>query len=361
MFSSSATDFLEAARPKGKRKGKWAKAAETLAEHIQTSPVRKFLKKTPRLGIRKSKGGHKKERQQRDVHWLEKVDFEDHKGKYILQNWDDQEASINMQTFNVSPHLTLDMDDFTTFDNTQDTRHVIAFEQQTGQFIFGKVAPRQSRECLGNKTKLNKVRKEFEQVMKVKPNVGRGDCRGGKNKAYKIFGWRKDPLGSSISQYSFKPKVNEDVKEDINQNIQQLCSKLEMASQRLSLCLKETIEYEELAEKAQVPSFTKTGNATAICIGQDYWSKVHTDLDFYLTSLSCLSNRSDHHNDIIYYFIFPGFKAAVPMRSGDVLLFNPHILHSCSNPRHLGDYIFSAYVSRKTVFTKAAETFNVNH
>ena len=179
MFSSSATDFLEAARPKGKRKGKWAKAAETLAEHIQTSPVRKFLKKTPRLGIRKSKGGHKKERQQRDVYWLEKVDFEDHKGKYILQNWDDQEASINIQTFNVSPDLTLDMDDFTTFDNTQDTRHVIAFEQQTGQFIFGKVAPRQSRECLGNKTKLNKVRKEFEQVMKVKPNVGRGDYRGG--------------------------------------------------------------------------------------------------------------------------------------------------------------------------------------
>ena len=90
---------------------------------------------------------------------------------------------------------------------------------------------------------------------------------------------------------------------------------------------------------------------TDLAVGDNYWSKSHIDNDFYFTSLSVLSKQSGDNDKILYYFIFPIYKVMVPMVSGDVLLFNPSITHSCSNPSLPDSYIFSSYVSKKTVFT----------
>jgi hypothetical protein len=40
---------------------------------------------------------------------------------------------------------------------------------------------------------------------------------------------------------------------------------------------------------------------------------------------------------------------AVPLNVGNILIFNPHILHSSSNQTENHTFIFSAYVSSKTV------------
>ena len=91
---------------------------------------------------------------------------------------------------------------------------------------------------------------------------------------------------------------------------------------------------------------------------QGYWSKAHTDNDYYYSLLSVLSKESKHHEEVIYYFTFPEYKTSVPMKSGDVIMFNSKVLHCSSNGKHYDDFIYSIYVSDKTTLTKGIEFMN---
>ena len=136
---------------------------------------------------------------------------------------------------------------------------------------------------------------------------------------------------------------------------------MERASRRIGNSLFETGVYEIIQSHSSVPTVGVPKNvedakrkkpmATALAVGENYWSRSHTDQDFYFTSLSVLSRHHCDNNKILYYFIFPMYKIMVPMVSGDVLLFNLSITHSCSNPSIPDSYIFSSYVSKKTVLT----------
>ena len=101
------------------------------------------------------------------------------------------------------------------------------------------------------------------------------------------------------------------------------------------------------------------GIATQFSIGLNYWSPVHTDDDFFYTILSCLCSSDADDNEILYYFYFPDYGIKIPLRSGDIIVFNPLIRHCCSNPRQRDAYIFSAYVSEKTVNYQAKDVLNV--
>ena len=67
-----------------------------------------------------------------------------------------------------------------------------------------------------------------------------------------------------------------------------------------------------------------------------------------------MSRRTEDNGIVLQYFIFPKFKIMIPMRTGDILLFNPTITHSCSNPSLPNTFIFSSYVSKTTVLTAEA-------
>ena len=145
---------------------------------------------------------------------------------------------------------------------------------------------------------------------------------------------------------------------------------MEKAARRIGNALYETGVYESIQANSNVPSVgvsnsfhtqskeEKKSLATALAVGENYWSLSHTDNDFYFTALSVLSQKSEDNDKILYHFIFPSYNIMVPMTSGDVLLFNPRITHSCSNPSLPDSYIFSSYVSKKTVLTAEATTDN---
>ena len=76
------------------------------------------------------------------------------------------------------------------------------------------------------------------------------------------------------------------------------------------------------------------GLATQFSVGRNYWSGVHTDNDYFFTLLSCLVANQENHDEVIYYFCYPEYKVAIPMKSTDLLVFNPMKMHCCLNCKY---------------------------
>jgi hypothetical protein len=118
--------------------------------------------------------------------------------------------------------------------------------------------------------------------------------------------------------------------------------------------------FEELKKKFEIPSVVGSGLSTQFSIGLNYWSPVHTDDDFFYTLLSCTSDKVKSIDDVIYKFVFPEYNFYVYLRPGDIMIFNPLVKHCCTNPGAEDCYIFSCYVSKKTVLASVSSADNSN-
>jgi hypothetical protein len=156
-----------------------------------------------------------------------------------------------------------------------------------------------------------------------------------------------------------------DVKKSVSDGIGDIVSFLESASRSVLYSLQSSITFLDVKDKYRIPDMydhkhldtgTSTrGFATKLCVGVDYWSRIHIDKDFYYTTLSCLSKNTDD-NSILFYFVFLSYRVAVPMCSGDVVCFNPLINQCCTDPTKHGIKKFSCYVSAKTCNAQIALT-----
>jgi len=71
---------------------------------------------------------------------------------------------------------------------------------------------------------------------------------------------------------------------------------------------------------------------TSIALSKNILMSQHTDDDFFLGAVSVLSETGfDAHNEILQYFCFPGLGISVPLRHGELIMFNPSILHCISS------------------------------
>ena len=90
-----------------------------------------------------------------------------------------------------------------------------------------------------------------------------------------------------------------------------------------------------MKETVKITTLNAIGHhATAFSIGRDYHSHSHVDLDMYHTLATVIAPEKICPEDVIYYFVFPTCGIKIPLRLADTLLFNPSILHSCSNPKY---------------------------
>ena len=213
-------------------------------------------------------------------------------------------------------------------------------------------------------------RKTLKRAFELKPNVARGEGRAASNDRYICFGMRKNPKDSGIGTYAFKPpKDQNDLKrqKEITDSVGKLCHQLETVTSSFIKCLPDEGNLKTLQREHGLPrafddgAVDKVGYATQFSVGKNYWSKIHTDNDYFYMSLSCLSENPNDSNEVLYYFCFPTYNVAVPMKSGDILLFNPLVLHGCSNPMRKDVMIFSAYVSCKTANTVVANNADAAH
>ena len=242
--------------------------------------------------------------------------------------------------------------DYEILDCVNDTTNLIV-KGEDGNLVFGKLSQRQTSE-LGTANDWEKIRVLFRNAIGMKDDIGRGKKRSGSNNCYKCFGHRKDPLGTGIGQYSFRQKVTAQDQESMVKEIGKLVDRMEQVGRRLTQQMPEHATYKTLKTKFDIPTVATNGKAfaTQFSLGRNYWSGSHIDSDYYYTLLSCLSHNKSHHHRVLQYMVFAEYKLAVPIRSGDLLWFDPLSYHSCSNPAFPDSFIFSAYVSRKTVLTQ---------
>ena len=88
---------------------------------------------------------------------------------------------------------------------------------------------------------------------------------------------------------------------------------------------------------------------TAFLIGVNYHFGCHIDANIFYTLATVIAPKDICVGDVIYYFLFPNFGIKIPLRYGDLFLFNPVVPHSCSNPRFPGCHIMPAYKSCKAI------------
>ena len=367
------------AETKGKKKGPWGLAQQRIARANSSTLLSKPTKRA--IGRRKRrKRGPKdnKPRQHRKVYKVEKVlGAESAKGKHLYVKWGPQytEAGEVLNTFNFSSNDILDVSNYRIIDLDPNGKgHAVVVDdtcETEPLFICAKIDSRQSRSSTNGRTGLNTVRSSLQSLKKSKPNQTRGSATSGMNNAYLLIGHRKDPLTSENSTYTFK-KGTDPVSNLILQTIYTDFSyKMERAGKTLGNALYETGVYKIVKEQSRVPAVGRepinkdkpgkrkslvqdTGFATALAVGEHYWSKAHVDRDFYFSVLSALSASTHDIGKVLHYFIFPAYQIMIPIKSGDILLFSPTVLHSCSNPSLPNSILLSSYVSRQTVLV--AET-----
>lgn len=206
--------------------------------------------------------------------------------------------------------------------------------------------------------KMKNFNAALQGLLKNKPSVIRGSLRNGVTRQYVCHGFRKNPSDRDIGEYAFSAGVSDFEKQVISEGIKDLVGAIEsraiaeLMAANLGKCaglndfVKAKIEY-------SFPSVNEEGHATQVALSIRYCSRVHTDKDFFLTTLSCYDERAGP-DEILYYFCFPTYGIAVPMRSGDIILFNPLVPHCATNPRRETAMIYSCYVSNKTCNTVVA-------
>lgn len=267
-------------------------------------------------------------------------------GKYMITNWSGQDADAMNSIDGMS------IEEFDLIDSTED-KSIQAFDVSDSRIcIFGKLSRRLCKHHLIHKKGegLKLVREFGTNAMACKPEVIRGKKRSAENTAYKIFGIRKDPLGCGVGKYAYKPNTNNDKQKQVGQMAEVIVNKLEKGSFQMSKPLFDERSFVQSIRKGQ----DGIGDlATAFSVGRDYHSRCHVNNDYYYTVLTVAAPSKDFDDTVIYYFCFPQYSVKVPLRSGDILVFNPQILHSCSNPKLQGCLIMSAYVSAKTIHSSA--------
>ena len=243
-----------------------------------------------------------------------------------------------------------------------------------GKFLFAKVSQRQCATHIGGYDRCKDVSELFAAHGFWRPKVARGRVRGADGAKYSIHGIRKDPLGKGLSTYEWKKNADEETRKKIVDDMAKLELKLEWCTRAIDGGFIESTVAAEAVEVLDLPtpslksrrSSEKTDRVpphrygTAMSVGENYWSPFHVDPDFYFTAVVFIGPTSlpkDRFNEIIGYFCFPEYKIKVPMRSGEVLVFNPSVSHACSNPKFRKSFVSSNFCPVKTVRVQASQQF----
>lgn len=226
-------------------------------------------------------------------------------------------------------------------------------------FVFLKIS---ERSRIG-KTTLPGFAQTLKDLLKNMVKVERGKEKMGISPMYACSGYRKNPKDKDVGQYTFKVNVSLEEQEATTSGIKNLIADHEARVMREMKVVKLNKlfcdRYANAKKKFNLPCINKDGFATQVAVSKWYTSPAHVDKDSFYSILS-VNDESASKNDVIYHFCFPTYGRYVAMRPGDIIMFNPLVVHCASNPRTENAMIYSAYVSDKTCATQIANWIDEN-
>ena len=383
------TNFVELAKTKSKS-GPWGRAQASIARTVTNKGTKFTKRRAVHRRKRRKRSADEKERQGRMVHKLHHVLQQSVTRMFLYYNWggDSQSQNEVCKKFNIPLSHSVDVSHYKVIHSSK-TKHAVCIQDDNNDeitFICGKIDDTQAHSVMKGRSGYNDIRESINLLKKSKKNQDRGEDTSGTNTSYKLVGHRKDPLSNVNREYTFLPDTDKSNIDILHEIYSGLAYKMEKCARRLGNALYETGMYAFIQEQTGIPAVaiepskinnstikkttkmanqeitnipktkpnSQSGLGTALAIGQNYWSKAHRDRDFYFSTLSVLSESTHDTGKVLYYYFFPDYEIAIPMRTGDILLFNPNITHSCSNPSTENAYIFSSYVAKQTVLVEEA-------
>ena len=232
-------------------------------------------------------------------------------------------------------------------------------DKEIKTFVALKVSSTRSKATLPQMVKNSVL---MENMLESMPTVVRGGTRKGVESKYICYGHRKNPLDCMLGKYAFKPKISDEDKRKVKEGVEKWVRTIEghgmQHLKRAQMANDGVDAFLHVKEMFQLPSISrKDGVATQLALAKGYCSPVHVDNDFFYSTLSCYDAKASP-DQTLYHFCFPSYGVAIPMRSGDIIVFNPLVPHCASNPRLESSLIYSLYVSNKTCNTHVANRVN---
>jgi hypothetical protein len=322
--------------------------------------VRKIVANGPdKSGKKPRTGGNRKYRSQMSAsgrYTLPVDENTDFKGRYYFDDLtpgvsETTPLLVNPDASGVHPLSTLEV-----YDNPSTTSNLVIEGKTTlftkPVFVIAKISKRQTNEMKGS---WKQHRATLSSMIKAKNSIARGVSCASQCSKYILSGHRKDPLGTKVTEYTYKQSTTQPLREELTQAMSDFVGTFEPIGARI-IPPDDRVTFKSLQETVGIPklSSASTGYGTQIAMGVDYWSSVHIDDDCFYSTLTCISLRNTNPGVVLHYFLFPSVGVAVPIREGDVLVFNPLLPHGVTNATESGTVLCSLYVSGKTVDTQAA-------
>eukprot|EP00536_Pseudo-nitzschia_multiseries_P017256 jgi/Psemu1/50050/gm1.50050_g len=243
--------------------------------------------------------------------------------------------ALREEALGVAPEA-VSIDSFKTLDSTDEKFILVFAKSEPSLRIFAKASRKIAKQRLGKLENI-KITRTFT-----------GEICTSINNGYAIIGTRPNQLSLENGVYVFKNNVDPTTKENLELTALHIVKEMQLCLSPLAKFV--NLETTVMNEVVSCTTLNSIGHhKTAFSIGKDYHSKCHINADMFYTHLTVIAPAHVSDDEVIYYFVFPSYGVKVPLKSGDTLLFNPLVLHSCLNPKYKGCYIMSAYVSSKTV------------
>ena len=284
---------------------------------------------------------------------------------------------IDQQEMTLPDHTTLSVQTTGDYNNYS---HVCAFDKQgktdEGKFICAKLG---AREAVELKKKAFVWQETIEMLKQASSsNTVRHKHHTSFNDFYCSAGLRLDQNGN-YGPYALRSNLTNAEKIDLYNRINDISEFIYTKMTRVVpsniICSMELALDEELRQNntsRMQCAFRGRNNGQPSCFlqmsgGKNFWAAAHTDNDYTLSAVVAISQKAlaktkelvgskgiAHRDtfteqDVAFYFVFPEYGKAVPMRHGDVLFFNPSIVHCASRPQFDDVYSFALYTSQKTV------------
>ena len=275
---------------------------------------------------------------------------------------------------NKEAHHVTSLPDFVKVDTSSTEVHydgTCGYDKLSGEMLWTKVPSTTKFRGKMKETRITNAIKNVKRV--IAGEMKRGDTRPAARDYLVGMGLRMDQNGN-FGKYVVKDNVTEEELEDAKRGVQEICKHLNWAvKSALPWKTRKMMEnmLNEITESSKLPKdfVSLDGLTDSDCIfvqiacALNYIGSSHTDGDLTMSACSCFSETlakvteeknkagfaTKDDSDVCMYFVFPEYGIAVPMRSGDIIFFNPQIQHCCSYPRSRDVYSFSAYTSIKTM------------